>query len=157
MPTSNAPRLRSAGRINVCEEALHELKASCGPFSSENDTQPREAFINVIERLASLDESIKKELDIQEKMITDCCLILNQTAVVDIVAHSAACDILAVQGQHDIGWAKALAGPDRKKVIEAYEKVMTSLYNSILERVQKGDDNYNIRPVWLPIRGPAVI
>ena len=88
VPTSNAPRPRSAGRINVCEEALHELKASCGPFSSEIDTQPREAFINVIERLTSLDESIKKELDIQEKMITECCLILNQTAVIDMVAHS---------------------------------------------------------------------
>ena len=40
-------------------------------------------------------------------------------------------------------WAKALAGPDRKKVTEAYEKEVTSLCDTILERVQKGDEDYN--------------
>ena len=141
---SDAPRLRSATRINLCEEALHELKTMCGPYADELQAQPREAFVNVIELLSTLDESINQELVIQEKLITECCHILNKTAITqpDVVAHSAACDILAVQGQHDVGWAKALSGPDRKKVIEAYEKEMASLCDTILERVLEGDDDY---------------
>ena len=141
---SDVPRLRSAARINLCEDALHELKTVCGPYAEELQAQPREAFVNVIELLSTLDESINQELVIQEKLITECCHILNQTAItqLDVVAHSAACDILAVQGQHDVGWARALSGPDRKKVIEAYEKEMTSLCDTILERVLEGDDDY---------------
>ena len=127
---SDVPRLRSAARINLCEDELHELKTVCDPYAEELQARPREAFVNVIELLSTLDESINQQLVIQEKLITECCHILNQTAITqpNVIAHSADTRphatyiVLAVQGQHDVGWAKALSGPDRKKVIEAYEK-----------------------------------
>ena len=145
-PPLDLPRLRSSARMQNCEEALHEFKTVCGPLADELDISTRDAFINVIEHLQRLDESVEKELATQERLVTECCHILNSYALredqIDMVAHSTACDMFAVQGQHDIGWARALAGPDRQKVIDAYEKEMASLCDTILQRVLEGDEDY---------------
>ena len=44
--------------------------------------------------------------------------------------------------QKDMSWKRALSGPDRKSAIEALEKELASLENTILTRLQPGTAEY---------------
>ena len=51
-------------------------------------------------------------------------------------------DDLAVKAQKDMNWKKALSGPDRDKVIAAYDKEVKSLLSTILKRLGPDSTKY---------------
>ena len=51
-------------------------------------------------------------------------------------------DDLAVKAQKDMNWKKALSGPDRDKVIAAYDKEVKSLLSTILKRLGPDSKKY---------------
>ena len=124
-------------QVNICEQALN--------FMEKTDEDSRMVFLTTVDRLMRIDETPDGR---QHKMLNSAINFFsksknrNRTDGVDFVTLLAAADILAVQGQHDISWKQALAGPNREKAIEAYNKEMASLCDTILERVRPGDEDY---------------
>ena len=60
----------------------------------------------------------------------------------DFQALHVVADALAAKAQKDMDWKKALKGPDRDKVVVAYDKEVKSLLGTILKRVKPGDKDY---------------
>ena len=110
-----------------------------------NDSRPRNeepqyTFMVNIEKLSDLSD----QFDLFDRKLDEAIKELAKTHSDQNALHLKAASFLAATAQKDMSWKKALAGTDRNKAIEAFDKELASLESSILTRVHPGSKEYDI-------------